>query len=182
MNRARSLAHVRTEAVHIAGMAILTATVVAAIGAAVGGTFLHILGAAAYIAITVSALFAPAMIMVQVAAGQVIVADLLLRPDGAGALLRPVSPGVLLLVALVAGVVATAELLAIVDRIVTSVDHDPRADLRRAALATAVAGVVFGAVFFLGSMPGPTGLAAIALAAAACVIVALVLAGQRSVP
>ena len=113
------------------------------------------------------------MIMVQVVAGQVMIAGLLLRPDAAGALWRADS---LLPLAMLIGVVATAELLAVVDRVVTSVDHDPRAGLRRAGLAAAVAGVTFAGVLLLGSVTGPTGLAAVALASAACVIVALVLA------
>jgi hypothetical protein len=179
MSHARAVSRSGTNAVHIAGMALVIAAVVAGIGAVIGGTALHVLGAVAYIAIAVSALFAPAMIMVQVAAGQVMIAGLLLRPGAAGALLRPDSPGTLLLVAMFVGVVATAELLAVVDRVVTSVDHDPRDDLRRAALAAAVAGVAFGVVLLPGSMPGPTGLAGVALASAACVIVALVLAGRR---
>lgn len=179
MSDARAVSRFGTDAMHIAAMALVVAAAIAGTGAVIGGTALHVLGAAAYIAIAVSALFAPAMIMVQVAAGQVIVAGLLLRPDAPGALLRPDAPGMLLLVAMLIGVVATAELLAVVDRVVTSVDHDPRDDLRRAALAAAVAGVTFGFVLLLGSMPGPTGLAAVALASVACVIVALVLSAQR---
>lgn len=153
----------------LGGAAMITALLTAAIGAGAGGSVWHLYGAAAYVAVALGALSAPPMITVQVIAGQLLAASLLLRPD---------APPFLLLLTMVIGVVATAELLAQVARIQTSVDFDPREEVHRVVVSAAVGGSVFGMVVLLGRVPGPTGLAAIGLASAACVIVAIVLASD----
>lgn len=158
----------------LGGAAMTAAVLTSLVGAVSGGSIWHLYGAAAYVAIALAALSAPPLITVQVIAGQLLVASLLLRPDAAP---------VLLLLAMVIGVVATAELLALVARIQSSVDFDPREEVHRLVLATLVAGGVFGMVVLLSRLPGPTGIAAIALAAAACIVVAMVLAtdnGRRA--
>jgi hypothetical protein len=150
----------------VAAVAILVATTAAAAVAALGGSAWHVSGAGAYITITVLTLFFPAVLTVQVIAGQVIVASVLLGRPG---------PAPLLLLPVVASVVATAELLALVGRLNTPVERDPRHDLHRTGSATAIGGGAFAAVVLLGGLPGPTGLLAIAVASAASFALALML-------
>ena len=83
-----------------------------------------------------------------------------------------------MLVPAIAGVVATAELLAVVARLDTQLERDPGDYLSRTAVAALVGGGVFGAVGLLSGIPGPTGLVAVGLASGACVLLATMLAGK----
>lgn len=87
---------------NFAAGAIVVATLTAA-AAAVGGSGAHVLGAGAYIFIVLAALFFPAAIIAPVIAGQLLAANILLRGDGHPLVLLPV----------VAGVIATAELISV---------------------------------------------------------------------
>lgn len=158
-----------THARRLGGAALIAAVLTAAAGAAYGGSVWHLYGAAAYVAVALAALSAPPLITVQVIAGQLLVASLLLRP---------VAPPFPVLLTMVTTVVATAELLALVARIRTSVDFGPGEEVHRVARSAVVGGVVFGLVVLLGRVPGPTGIAAIGLASAACIIIAVVLASD----
>lgn len=149
----------------LGALAMLTATLTAAAGATLGGSGGHLYGAGAYLVIAVAALFSPAAIAGQVIVGQVLVGSVLLAREG---------PGLLPLLPMVAGVVVTAELLAVVARVDTPLERDPAGDLHRAGRAAVVGGGVFGVVMLVGELPGPTGLAALALASGACVAVAVV--------
>jgi peptidoglycan/LPS O-acetylase OafA/YrhL len=71
--------------------------------------------------------------------------------------------------------VATAELLAGAARLNMPIERDGREDLRRAGLAAVAGAGVFGAVALVGTLPGPTGLVAVALASGACIVLALLL-------
>jgi len=157
----------RPARLRVAAMAVLTAALTAAAAAALGGTERHVLGAGVYLVFAVAALFAPGAIVAQVLGGQLLAASLLLAADG---------PPPLVLVPLVAAVVLTAELLALVARLDTPVERNVGHDLRRVGLAGVLGGGAFGAVAVAAGLPGPTGLAAVALSAGACVAIAVVLA------
>lgn len=151
---------------HLAAITLLIATLTGAAGAALGASGSHVLGAGAYVVAALLALFFPAAIVVQVIAGQVLAASVLLAPDG---------PAPLLLLPMVASILATAELLAVVGRLDTPLARDPSDDLRRMGITVLIGGGVFGAVALAGRLPGPTGILAIALASAACVVLAILL-------
>lgn len=150
----------------IAGLAFVSAlaTVFAASAMGTSPTLAWLGGI--YLGLTAAAIGAPTVIVAQVALGQVIAASLLVAGDG--------SP-VLLLVPIIAGVIATAELLAITARMASPLDYRPGRDLRRAAAAVLIGAVVFTGVSAVRGAPGPTGLAAIGLASAACIGIALLL-------
>ena len=148
---------------------VFLATLTGAAGAALGASGGHAFGAAAYVASALVAVFVPAAIAIQVVGGQVLVGTLLLGQAG---------PAPLLLLPLVAAIVVTAELLAVVARLNTPLERDPRDDLRRAAASAAIGAGVFGMVVLAGVLPGPTGLVGIALASAACIALAILLAGR----
>lgn len=150
----------------LAALGVLMAALTGAAGAVLGASDWHVYGAGAYVVIAVVALFFSGGITAQVIAGQVLAGSLLSGLDGAAALL---------LLPMVAGVVLTAELLAVVARLDTPLEPDPTRDLQGAALATLTGGGVFGAVVLVGHLPGPTGLTAIALASGACGLLAILL-------
>jgi hypothetical protein len=150
----------------LALMAVATAALTAAAVAALGASDTHALAAGLYMLVAVAAVFLPDAIPVQVIGGQLLAASLLVGG----------SVDLLLLLPVVAGVVATAELLAVVGRMDAPGERDPRADVRRAGGATGLAAAVFGAVALVGRVPGPTGLLAVVLASAACAGLAIVLA------
>jgi hypothetical protein len=135
-----------------------------------GETGWHVLGAWTYLMIAALAVLSPAGIAVQVVWGQALVGSLLVAPGGPSALW--LGPGV-------AGVILTAELLAAVARMDTPIESDPRDDLPRAVTAALIGVAVFGAVTLAGAIPGPTGLAAIVLAAGACAVLGALLAGDH---
>lgn len=150
--------------VRLAAMAMLVGllTVVVVVGLAAPGA----LGLLpwAYVGVVALALFFPAMITVQVIVGQVLVGLLLLGASGVGALL---------LVPAMAGVVATAELLAAVARLDNPVRVESADDVARVGVAAAIGGGAFVAVALVSGLPGPTGLLAVGLASGACVLVGL---------
>lgn len=150
----------------IAGLAFLTAlaTVFAASAMATSPALTWLGGI--YLGVAAAAAVVPTAIVAQVALGQLLAASLLTGGDG--------TP-FLLLVPVVAGVIATAELLAITARMATPLDYEPGRDLRRAAAAVLVGAAVFAGVAAVRGAPGPTGLAAIGLASAACIAIALLL-------
>jgi hypothetical protein len=77
-------------------------------------------------------------------------------------------------------VVATAELLAVVARLDSPVERRPRGVLRRAATATLTGAGAFMVVFVAAvGLPGPSGLAAVVLASAACLVLVGLLLGLR---
>ncbi|MGH7576731.1 MAG: hypothetical protein ACREM1_16610 [Longimicrobiales bacterium] len=153
---------------NFAAGAVVVATLTGAAAAALGGSGVHVLGAGAYILIVLAALFFPAAIIAPVIAGQLLAANILLRGDGHALVLLPV----------VAGVIATAELISVVTRLHTTPERDPAPDRRRAGVAVLIGGSIFAVVALAGRLPGPTGIMAIAFAAAACLVLALLLAGD----
>lgn len=127
---------------NFAAGAIVVATLTAAAAAGVGGSGAHVLGAGAYIFIVLAALFFPTAIIAPVIAGQLLAANILLRGDGHPLLLLPV----------VAGVIATAELISAVARLDTTPERDPAPDLRQAGFAVLVGGTIFGVVALAGRL------------------------------
>jgi hypothetical protein len=119
-----------------------------------------------YFAIAAAATVVPALIVVQVISGALLAAGLLLMPDG---------PSSLVLLPVVAGVVATAELLGVAARTRTSFGRDPGDDLRRAWISALIGGGVFGVVALVARFPGPGGPVAVVLASAACAAIAVLL-------
>lgn len=154
----------------VARIAIAMAAATAAAGAALGGSSDYIVPAVALVAVATLALRYPTWIAVQVLFGQLIAAKLLVVLDGATLRVLPV----------VAGVIATAELLAEVARLDAPAARDPRGALRSAAVAAALGAAVFIAVALAGTLSGPTGLLAIGLASAACVFLAILLVRRRA--
>lgn len=149
-----------------AGLAVLAAVLTGAAAAATGASMAAVYGAGVYLALTGAVLLRPAALAAQVVVGQLLVAAVLLDPGG---------PPPVTLLPVVAGVVATAELLALAARLDGPFPRDAGAGLREAALATLVGSAAYGAVALLGALPGPSGLAAVALASGACLALALVL-------
>lgn len=150
----------------LAGIAIAAAVLTGAAGAVLGGADWAGRAAAGYVAVAVVALFVPAAITVQVIGGQALAAMLLLDPAG---------PPPLAVVLVVGGVVATAELLGAVARMHAPLEGGSRDDARATGRAALVGAGAFGAVLLVGAVPGPTGLTAIVLSAAACGGLALLL-------
>jgi hypothetical protein len=154
-----------------AAMAVVTATLTGVGGALLAGSGWQDRLAAVYVLLAVVALFSPAAIAVQVIAGQVLLGSLLVAREG-------LAPSFLLPV--VAGVVVTAELLATVARLDAPVEGDSRKDLRRAGLAAVVGCSAYSVVALVGGVRGPTGVVAVTLASAACVVLAGTLVGKAS--
>ncbi len=147
----------------LAALAVLVATLTGAVGTVLDGSSSYVYGGGAYVMIAALALFFPAAITAQVIGGQVLVGSLLMGQEGFAALI---------LVPALAGVVATAELLAIVAWLDTPLQRDPRDALPKAGLAAVIGGGVFGAVMLVSGLPGPGGLVAVGLASGACVVLA----------
>lgn len=154
----------------VAVLALLTAALTGAAGAALGGTTEHLYGAGAYLAIAGVAVFSPGALVVQVIAGQMLAGSVLVGPEGAG---------LLAVVPLVAGVVITAELLGVTARIIDTPERHPGEELRRVGVTALLGGGVFGVVAVLGRLPGPGGLLGAGLAGGALVLVAMLLAKRR---
>ena len=148
-----------------AAFAVLTATVTGALVVGLDGSG-QLFAASAYVVITVAALFLPAGIAVQVITGQVLVANLLLGQDG---------PDPLLLMPVVAGVVVTAEQLAMVARFDTPIPRDHTDVSANAWLAAAIGGGVFGAVMLVSGVSGPISLVGVVAASGACIGIAALL-------
>jgi hypothetical protein len=150
----------------LAGMAILTVTLTGVVAATQGGSAAHVYGAGGYLVLTLIALLWPSAIVAHVIGGQLLAGSVLVAPGG-GELVP--------LLAIVAGAVATAELLAGAARLNMPIERDGREDMRRAVLAAVAGAGVFGAVALVGTLPGPSGLVAVALASGACIVLALLL-------
>lgn len=135
--------------------AILTASGFAVLGD--GGT-LWVAGSVLYVALTAAGLAAPGTMTLHTATGLTL----------AGALMLVGGPTPLHVAPLVAGTVAVAELLALAARLTSRTVRHPSSGLGRTAVHTAVGGGVFVLVALVSRVPGPTGLVAVALAAAAC--------------
>lgn len=142
-------------------LAIVAATVTvltAVLYILLGGAAAHLDLAAIYVLVAMGALFSPAAVTAQVIAGQALAGSLLTSPQG---------PRPLLLVPVLAGVVATAELLAAVARLDASVERSATEGLGRMGAAAVVGAGVYAAVALVGDLPGPTGLLAVVLASGA---------------
>jgi hypothetical protein len=153
----------------IAALAILTAALTGVGGAVLGGSAWHLYGAGVYVAIAIAALFSHTWIAVQVIAGQLIAGSLLLGQ-------RAHSP--LLVLPVVASVIATTELLALVARADARLERDPFRDVATAWIAACAGAAISGAILLVAAVPGPTGLLAIGLASGACVGLGIVLVGS----
>lgn len=136
-------------------MAVVAALLTGVLSADAGGGTL----ATAFVVCALLALVAPAAIVAVVLVGQGGVAWGLLGGNGGD----PLGAALTL-----AGVVATAELLAIVARLDLPMARDPRENVRRAALAAAIGLAVFGLAGAATLIPGPGGLPAVVTACAAC--------------
>jgi hypothetical protein len=152
--------------------AITMATVTAALGAALGGSAGYLVSAVAAVCIALVALFRPTWIAVQVLFGQAMAAKLLVAPNGSPLRVLPI----------VAGVIATAELLSAVARLDAPGERDAPGALRSAGIAAALGATVFLAVALVDMLPGPTGLLAIGIASAACVVLAILLVRRHATP
>ncbi len=150
----------------LAGLAVLSAACTGAMMGSLGGPGFLQLGAVSYLLVTGVALITPAAITVQVVWALALIGRFLLGPIGA-------TP--LLLLPSVAGIIFTAELLAIVARMDTPFHNDPRDDLPRAVVSAGIGGAAFGVVFLLSGLRGPTGLIAVLLASFACILLAVLL-------
>lgn len=78
-------------------------------------------------------------------------------------------------VVVVAGVVATSELLGSTHRLGMVVERDPRPELLRAALATGAAVVLSAVTVAASALPGPSGAVATGVATLGCVVAAVAL-------
>jgi hypothetical protein len=151
-------------------LALLTAAAAVGLGdpTLIGGVPLRGLptfGAVTYVATVVLALFVPGAMIAQVAIGMALAGSMLLSQS-----LSPLG-----LLPLVAGVVATAELLGVAARLDTPGERNPRGELRRAAGATGIAAAVYAVVLLVGGVPGPAGLLAIVVASGTCAGIAFLL-------
>jgi hypothetical protein len=131
----------------------------------------HVVGAGVYVACVWISLTIPAAIVAQTVVGLVLVGSLLVAAGG---------PDPLTLAPLVAGVVATAELLGVAFRMNAPIERAPAGDLARAGANTVAAVAVFGLVSLASALPGPRGIVAIGLASAACAALAVVLVRSAS--
>lgn len=152
------------------GAATLAAGVLTGLSAAgLGATTNHVWGAAGYVGLVAFSLLAPASLWAQVVAGQIMAGALLLGADA--------TPWWLVL-PVVAGVVATAELASIAARLDVVVPRPPSTDLRGAFRSVLVAAVAFATVALAAGLPGPAGFLAVALASLACAGAAILLMGS----
>lgn len=155
----------------LAALAVLTALATGALAAALGGGSGYVTVAWAYTILAGAAVVVPAAITAQVVAGQIILAGLLLGPAGA----TPLS-----LVPILAGVIVTAELLAVVARLDTPLERDARDALSGAGFAATVGGSVFAGVGLVAAAaPSLPTLVSVGVAALACLALAgLLLRGR----
>jgi hypothetical protein len=78
-------------------------------------------------------------------------------------------------VVIVAGVVATSEMLAATSRLGIVVERDPGPELRQVGVAVALGAVTSGVTLAASALPGPPGLIAPAVATLGCVVLAVAL-------
>lgn len=117
-----------------------------------------------YVALAVLSVFFPAAITTQVIGGQALVGLLFLVQDGTALTLT---------VPLVATVVVTAELLAVVARLDTPLPRGPGDALARTGRASVLAGALFAGAILISAAPGPTGILAVGLGSVACLVLAI---------
>lgn len=153
-----------------AAMTLLAATATSLFAAAVGDSTISTLAAIAYLGVVAGALRLAAWVTAAIVAGPVLAAVLLLAPAG---------PALLLLAPVVAGVIATSEFLAAAARLEAPASRAAPDEFRRPLLAALSGTGVFAIVLLASRLPGPAGLAAVVIAASACVGLAMVL--DRSV-
>lgn len=144
-------------------LGVLVAGLTAAIVVGVLGPGSGLYGLA-YVALAGLSVFFPAAITAQVIAGQALVGLLFLVQDGTALTLA---------VPLVATVVVTAELLAVVARLDTPLPRGPGDALARTGRASVLAGAVFAAAIVISAAPGPTGIVAVGLGSVACLVLAV---------
>lgn len=152
---------------------ILTAAIAAAYVVVLGSAPRFWVLAAGYLAAALLALTSPHAIAGQVTVGIALAWSLL--PGREGVETFAIVPVIL-------AVVITAELLALTARLGMVVPRDPGPDLRRLAIAVALATFVSVATLAIGLLPGPGGVAATAMAAGACLLLALLLVGGQREP
>jgi hypothetical protein len=154
----------------LAAAAVLTAATTAG-ASAILGTSANLLLGGAWVLTVIFALFAPAWIAVQTLGGLVVAAKLLLATDG---------PAPLLMLPVVAGVVATTELLGAAARFRGPIQRRARGEFRAAARSATIGCAIFVAVVLVGRLDGPAGLLATGLASTACIALAILLVTPRS--
>lgn len=153
----------------LAAIAVLIALLTALAGALSLGTHGQLYGIA-YVAIAIMAVFTPSWIPAQVVAGELLAAMSLFAPNRLA---------LLTIVGMIAGVIASAELLAAIARMDLPLDGGTANAMRRSAFAAVAGGSTFVAVTLVARLPGPSGLFAVTSASAACVLLALLLVGSR---
>jgi hypothetical protein len=156
--------------VRYAVLGVLVATLTAAIVVGMLGPGSGLYGLA-YVGLAVLAVFFPAAVTAQVVGGQALVGLLFLVQDGAALTMA---------VPLVATVVVTAELLAVVALLDTAVPRGAGDALARTGRASALAGAVFAGAILLSAVPGPTGILAVGLGSMACLALAVRMARTAS--
>ena len=129
----------------LAGLSVVSAGLTGALIGGFGGPGFLQLGAISYLLLTGVAFITPAAIAIQVVWGLALLGHLLVRPMGSNPFF---------LIPAVAGIIFTAELLAIVARMDTPFHNDPRDDFTRAVASALFGGAVFGAVSFLSRFRG----------------------------
>jgi hypothetical protein len=146
----------------LAAAALATTAATVSVSIALGGSLQY---AAVWCALAITALVFPSWITGHVLGGLAIAASHLL-----GAAEPP-----LFLLPIVAGIIASTELLAATARLDSPVAREPRGEVSRSAVAAAIGATVYGLVAFSSGLPGPPGIAGVGLAAAACLALAIVL-------
>lgn len=155
----------------VATAVVLTAAITAIYVGVLGGAPRYWVLSAGYLAAALLALTSPQAIAGQVAIGIALAWSLLPGREGTEAFV---------ILPVIVAVVMTAELLAMAARLGMIVARDPRPDIRRLAIAVTLAALTSVATLAIGLLPGPGGLAATAIAAGACLLLALLLVrGQR---
>jgi hypothetical protein len=157
----------------VCALTYLVAVVTATYGAAFAGNDATWLApiAVAYVVATAFASRSPSAIAAQVIAGFGLAWGVLQQLDGLA---------VFALVPLTVGVVVTAELLGVVGRLGIIVERAAGPDLRRVPAAAGVTAVISAATLSIGLLDVPGGLVGTLLAAGACVVLAVFLAGNRA--
>jgi hypothetical protein len=153
----------------LAAAALGCAVVTSATGALVGDGPWTTLAALAQVVAALWALVDSRMLAAQVAAGVGLAWGLVPGTGGP----------VVAVVAVVVGVVATSELLGASGRLGMVIERDPAPEVRRVGVAVAIALATSGAALAAGSLAGPSGLVATAVAALGCILVAAAVGAQR---
>jgi hypothetical protein len=156
----------------VAALTVAVASATALAAALAGDAIWQMFLGPAFVLCTVVTLNSPRLVWLPVLAGVGLSWSLLEGREGTEALV---------MVPVIAGVVVTAELLAIVDRLEMIVPRDPVPDIARAVFVTATAAALGLVTLLAGSVDGPGGFAAVALGAAACIVLAVLLLMENNV-